>query len=138
MPKMVLTSEFLSINANALHSLGVVKKAELVVEVEDKDVTNFASQGWKEYLGGLKEGTLNCEFFQDYAAANIDSIMWPLLGTVVPFELRPTQGAAAPANPKWTGSVLISKWAPIEGSVGDESTTSADFPTSGPVVRATA
>lgn len=137
MAKMVLTGAFLSLNATSLHTLGGLKTAELVVEVEDKDVTNYNSAGWKEHLGGLKSGTLACEFFQDYAASALDSIMWPLLGTVVAFELRTTTAAVGVSNPKWTGSALINKWVAIEGSVGDEATASVDFPTSGAVVRAT-
>lgn len=136
MAKMVLLAQFLSINSNTLNSY--TKKAELTVEVEDKDVTNYASLGWKEVLGGLKSAELSCEFLQDFAAAQLDAIFWPLLGTVVPFEVRADQAAVGTSNPKYTGSILINGWNPIEGSVGDEATVSLGFPTSGAVVRATA
>lgn len=135
MPKMVLLAQYLSINANVLNAF--TKKAEVTVEVEDKDVTTFASAGWKEVIGGLKSGELGCEFLQDFAASQLDAIMWPLLGTVVPFEVRPDQGAVSTTNPKFTGSILIKGWNPIEGSVGDEATVGLTFPTSGAVARAT-
>lgn len=135
MPKMVLLAEFLSINSNVLNAF--TKKAELSVEVEEKDVTNYASLGWKEVLGGLKSAELGCEFLQDFAASQLDAIMWPLIGTVVPFEVRADQGAASTSNPKYTGSILINGWNPITGSVGDEATVSLGFPTSGAVTRAT-
>ncbi|GAA4999482.1 hypothetical protein GCM10023335_12380 [Streptomyces siamensis] len=135
MPKMVLLAEFLSINSNVLNTF--TKKAELTVEVEEKDVTNYASLGWKEVLGGLKSAELSCEFLQDFAASQLDAIMWPLLGTVVPFEVRADQGAASTANPKYTGNILINGWNPITGSVGDEATVSLGFPTSGAVTRGT-
>ena len=135
MAKMVLLAQFLSINSNTLNSY--TKKAELTVEVEDKDVTNYASLGWKEVLGGLKSAELSCEFLQDFAAAQLDAIFWPLLGTVVPFEVRADQAAVGTSNPKYTGSILINGWNPIEGSVGDEATVSLGFPTSGAVTRAT-
>jgi len=133
-PKMVLLAEYLSINSNALHEY--TKKAELTVEVEEKDVTNYASLGWKEVIGGLKSGELSCEFLQDFAATELDSIMWPLLGTVVPFEVRADQAAVGASNPKYTGSILINGWNPLTGSVGDEATVSLGFPTSGAVARA--
>lgn len=136
MPKMVLLAEYLSINSNDLSAY--TKKAELSVEVEQKDVTTYTSLGWKEVIGGLKSGELDCEFLQDFAATKLDAIMWPLLGTVVPFEVRPDQAAVGTSNPKWTGSILISGWNPITGSVGDEATVSLGFPTSGAVTRATA
>ncbi|MET9734283.1 phage tail tube protein [Streptomyces sp. NPDC006458] len=135
MPKMVLLAEYLSINANVLNTY--TKKAEVSIEVEEKDVTTFASLGWKEVLGGLKSGELGLELFNDYAAAALDAIMWPLLGTVVPFEVRADQGAVSTSNPKYTGSVLIKSWNPITGSVGDEATVSVTYPTSGAVTRAT-
>ncbi|GGZ80249.1 phage tail tube protein [Streptomyces echinoruber] len=135
MPKMVLLAQYLSINGQTLTTY--TKKAELSVEVEDKDVTTYASLGWKEVLGGLKSGELGCEFLQDFAASQLDAIMWPLLGTVVPFEVRADQGARSPSNPGYTGNILINGWNPIEGSVGDEATVSLGFPTSGAVTRAT-
>lgn len=135
MPKMVLLAQFLSINGTNLNEY--TKKAELTVEVEDKDVTNYASLGWKEVIGGLKSAELSCEFLQDFAATKLDSIMWPLLGTVVPFEVRADQAAVGTSNPKYTGNILINGWSPITGSVGDEATVSQGFPTSGAVTRAT-
>lgn len=135
MPKMVLLAEYLSINSNVLNTF--TKKAELTVEVEEKDITNYASLGWKEVIGGLKSGELGCEFLQDFAATQLDAIMWPLLGTVVPFEVRADQAAVGVSNPKYTGSILIKGWNPITGSVGDEATVSMGFPTSGAVTRAT-
>jgi hypothetical protein len=133
---MVLTAEYLSINANVLNAY--TRKAELTVEVEEKDVTNYASAGWKEVLGGIKSAGLAVEFLQSFTAAELDAIMWPLLGTVVPFEVRADQAVVGTSNPKYTGSVLINGWSPLTGSVGDEATVSQEFPTSGAVTRATA
>lgn len=136
MAKMVLLASFVSLSGNDLSSYA--RKVELSTEVEDKDVTTYASLGWKEVLGGLKSGELGLEFLQDVATTKIDSIMWPLLGTVVPFVVRLDNAAKSVSNPEWTGSVLINGWNPIEGSVGDEASVSVGYPTSGAVVRATA
>lgn len=135
MPTMVLLAEYLSINSNDLSEY--TRKAEVAVEVEEKDVTTYKSLGWKEVVGGLKSGTLSCEFLQDYAATKLDAIMWPLLGTVVPFEVRADQAAVGTSNPAYAGNILISGWSPVTGSVGDEATVGQDFPTSGAVTRAT-
>lgn len=136
MAKMVLLAAFVSIGGNDLSSYS--RKAELTVEVEDKEVTTYASLGWKEVIGGLKSGELSLEVLQDVAATKIDSIMWPLLGTVVPFVVRLDNAVASASNPQWSGSVLINGWNPIEGSVGDEASVSIGYPTSGAVVRAVA
>ena len=59
MAKLVLLTTLLTINSNDLSTW--CNKAELPVEVEEKDVTTFASDGWKEHLGGLKVGQLGLE-----------------------------------------------------------------------------
>jgi tail tube protein len=135
MPKMVLLAEYLSINSNDLSAN--TTKAEIAVEVEEKDVTTYGSGGWKEVLGGLKSGTLAIEFKQDFAASALDSIMWPLLGTVVPFEVRASNAVVGTSNPKYTGNIMIKQWNPITGSVGDDATVSVSYSTSAVVTRAT-
>ncbi|MFS0697808.1 hypothetical protein [Streptomyces nitrosporeus] len=136
MAKMVLLAAFVSLAGNDLSSYA--RKAEVTVEVEDKDVTTFASLGWKEVLGGLKSGELSLEMLQDVAATKVDSIMWPLLGQVVPFVVRLDAAPKSASNPEWTGSCLITGWNPIEGGVGDEASVSVGYPTSGAVVRTVA
>jgi hypothetical protein len=133
---MVLLAQHLSLNGTDLSEW--MRKCEVTVEVEDKDVTTYASLGWKEVLGGLKSGELSIEFLQDVAATEIDSIMWPLLGTVVPFVTRLDSSAVGASNPAYSGSVLVKSWNPIEGSVGDEASVSVSYPTSGAVTRAVA
>lgn len=136
MAKMVLLAQYLALNSVDLSDY--TRKAELTIEVEDKDVTTYGSLGWKTVLGGLKSGELSVEFLQDVAATKIDSIMWPLLGTVVTFEIRADSATVGASNPKYTGSVLVKGWNPIEGSVGDEASVSVSYPTSGAVTRAIA
>lgn len=135
MAKMVLLAEYVSINGTDLSAYA--KKAELTTKVEEKDVTTYGSLGWKELLGGLKSGELALDLLQDVAASALDSIMWPLLGTVVSFEVRASNAAVGVSNPKYTGSILISGWNPIQGSVGDEASVGISYPTSGAVTRAT-
>ncbi|WP_381797297.1 hypothetical protein [Streptomyces niveus] len=135
MPKMVLLAAHLTLNANNLNEY--TRKVELSTEVEDKDVTTYSSLGWKVVLGGIKSGELGLEFLQDVAATKLDSIMWPLLGQVVPFTARLDSAAISASNPQYAGNVLINGWNPLEGSVGDEATVSVGYPTSGAVTRTT-
>ena len=135
MAKFVLTSEYIALNSSDLSEY--CSKAELQLESEAKEVTTFSSEGWKEFIGGLKSGTLALEFKQDFAASELDSILWPLFGTVVTFEVRPTSDSVGTSNPKFSGSVLVSQYNPITGGVGDDATVSISLPTSGAVSRAT-
>jgi hypothetical protein len=136
MAKMVLLAEFVSLGGTDLSAFGT--SAELAVQVEQKEVTTYGSGGWKEFLGGLKAGTLKINFQQDVAAAALDSIMWPLIGTVVAFEVRLNNAVVGASNPKYTGTALVAEWNPITGSVGDDATVSVSYPTSAAVTRAIA
>jgi hypothetical protein len=136
MAKQVLLSVFTSINGT--DRSGFITSSELSMESESKDITNYGSAGWKEFLGGLKSGELKLKFLQDVAASQIDSIMFPLLGTVVAFQVRANSAAVGTSNPMYSGNILINAWNPVEGSIGDEATVSVSFPTSGAITRATA
>ncbi len=135
--QMVLTAAFCSITGPGDIS-GSLKKCELSMEVEEKDVTNFASLGWKAVLGGIKSGGLALEFMNDMTDDGLDEDFWAIFGTVVAFEVRASSAVVGAANPKYTGSVLIKNWTPVGGSVGDVNGFSATFPTSGVVTRAVA
>lgn len=135
MPKMVLKAAYLALAGNDVSAN--TSKIELKAEVAEQDVTTFASGGWTELLGGLASGELSVGFKQDVAAGALDATMWPLFGTVVPFEVRLSAAPVSDSNPAYTGNVLIKEWQPIAGSVGDVAEMDLSFPTSGPVVRAT-
>lgn len=135
MAKQVLLQSFVSIGGTDLSSY--CSKIELTVEVEEKDVTTFGSAGWHENLGGIKSGSLALTFKQDVAAGLIDSIMWPLLGTLAAFETRLNNSAVGTSNPRYTGNALVRQWNPISGSVGDVAEVSVTYPTSGVVLRQT-
>lgn len=135
MALMALTAAYVSINSATYHDRGF--KAEVTVDVDEKEVTTFASLGWKEVTGGLKSGTLGLSFRNDHADDNIDEDMWGILGTVVPFSVRHTQSAVSASNPSYSGNVLIKEWKPINAGVGEVNELDVSWPTSGAVVRAT-
>jgi len=135
MAVMSLTTQFTSINS--VDESANIKSSTLTVDVNPLDVTDFASAGWVENIGGLKSGTLAVEFQDDIVAAAIDTKLWAILGTVVPFEVRLTSAVVGASNPKWTGSIFIGSHS-VGGSVGDLAMKSLSFPTSGAVTRAVA
>lgn len=135
--KMVLKSSFISVNSNDLSQY--CSKIEVAAQVEEKDVTTFASGGWKEVTGGLFSAGVNLTFFNDVSAAALDSIIWALFIAAVPtaFETRLTSSARSTSNPAYTGNLLVSKWNPISGSVGDVDGVDVSWPSSGVVLRQT-
>lgn len=136
MAKMVLKAAYLAING--VDRSAWTSSVELSTEVDEGDVTTYASNGWKESLGGLASGQLAIKFKQDVAASQLDELMWALFGTVTTFEVRLSNAAVGVNNPKYTGSILVKEWKPIAGDVGDVAEVDVTYPTSGVVTRATA
>jgi hypothetical protein len=137
MAKMILFSTFLSINAVDRSSW--VSRAELAVEAETKDVTTFASGGFKENLSGLKSGNIAIGFKNDTATGQLDELMWTLFiaGTPVVFEVRGTSAVVGVSNPKYTGSLIVNGWTPVSGAPGDVNEFSVTYPTTGVITRGT-
>lgn len=114
-------------------------KVTITLSADDVDTTNFGSGGWRERVGGLKDGSISFDWQNDYAAGALDSVIMPLLGTQVAFEVRPASTAVASAsNPKYTGTLLVTEYSPVDSAVGDLATFSTTWPTVGAVTRGTA
>lgn len=110
-------------------------KLEISDTFEDKETTTFASGKAKERMGGLEDSDVGITFKNDFAAAALDSIMWALRRTVVVWAARANASAVTASNPQYGGSILINKWTPISGSVGDVAEVDVTFPGSGPMTR---
>lgn len=130
----VLFDAYISIGGNVVSDHG--NKVTVNVSVADEDATTFG-QTAKVRRAGLQDGSIDIDFLNDFSAAALDATFWPLLGTLVAFEIRPTSGARSATNPAYIGNVLINGWKPISGDVGKLATVSVSFPTSGATTRAT-
>jgi hypothetical protein len=136
MPKLVVTSRFVSLNGTDLSSS--LAGASVEITVEEIDKTSLGSAGWREVAAGLKSGSVTLNFLQDFGAASVDATLYPLIGTEGTVVIRPTSGTVSATNPAYSATVLISQYTPISGSVGDLQTFDITLPTVGAVTRATA
>jgi hypothetical protein len=133
MAAMALLNSFVSINGTDLSD--TVKSATLTLDSAQLDPTAMGDT-WTKALGGVKSGSLAIEFVDDFAAGELDSVLFPLFGTVVAFVVRPDAGGATTSNPQYAGSVLITSHTAL-GSHGELAMKSLTFPTSGAVARTT-
>lgn len=136
MTKIVLLDAQLSIANNNLTNY--VSKIELSDEFEAKKTTNFGSGGAEENKGGLEKYEISITFLQDYDDNAIDEIMWGLRRSNSTFACRALATAVTASNPQYSGTIVITKWVPLSGNVGDVGEADVSFPGSGPLVRATA
>ena len=137
MAKFVVTGTQVTLNGSDVSSS--CARAELVINSAEVDVTDFGSAGWTEVIGGLKSGTVSLDFHSDFGASAVSAEFQDLIGTIGTVTLIAANGTAASATtPKYTATVLINSFTPVAGAVGDLSTFSVSFPTTGAVSYATA
>lgn len=137
MAKFVVTGTKVTLNGTDISSS--CARAELVINAAEVTTTDFGSAGWTEVIGGLKSGTVSLDFHSDFGAGAISNTFQPLVGTIGTVVLIAANGTAASATtPAYTATVLINSFTPVSGAVGDLSTFSVSFPTSGAVSYATA
>jgi hypothetical protein len=115
-----------------------IAQVNLEISSDDVETTAFGST-FRTRIGGLKDGTLQLDFMQDFAAASVDAVLFPLiqnnsLATVV---ITPTSGTVSATNPSYTALCLVNQYTPFASSVGDLATLSVSWPTSGTVTRGT-
>ena len=126
-----------NIKINGVDYSANLTQAELSLEADDVEVTTFGST-YRSRIGGLKQGSLNLQFNQDFGASGLDSVIFPLLGTAATVIIKPTSTAVSATNPTYTFNALVTSYTPISASVGDLATFSVTWPVSGTVTRATA
>jgi hypothetical protein len=106
--------------------------------VDAVETTAFGDGG-RTRIGGLEDSSITLDFHQDFSAGNVDATIAPLVGGTASFNIGPfgTAVAAAGTAPRYTGTVLLTEWTPLNGTVGDLSTASVTWPVSGKIARGT-
>jgi hypothetical protein len=92
-PKTVLTNvRCFAVGADLT---GNSNKIERSAEVEEKNATNYASQGWGEVLGGLASSELSGEGqWEAGDPSKVDDASWSQLGGVGPWSVSANNAAA--------------------------------------------
>jgi hypothetical protein len=115
-----------------------VAQCTIALSADDVETTNFAGNGFRERIGGLKSGTVSFDFHNDYAAGALDSVLFPLLGGTASVAVRPGGTAAVgTANPEYSFVCLVTEISPIDSAVGDLASQSVSWPITGAITRGT-
>jgi hypothetical protein len=133
MAQLVLKNAYITVNAVTLSNRA--NSVELNYEVESVEVTAFG--GNRSFVGGLQNNTTTIEFMQDFAAANVEATIFPLVGTQTTLIIAADGGAVSASNPFYTVSgTFLSSHTPVAGAVGELAMTSLTF-TGGTLVKTT-
>lgn len=93
MPKTILTN--VRCFAVGVDLTANSNKVELSAEVESKDSTNYASNGWGEVLGGLASAELSAEGqWEAGDPSKVDDASWSQLGGIGPWSVSANNSAA--------------------------------------------
>jgi hypothetical protein len=135
--KFIATGTKVTLNSSDISSS--CARAELVINAAEVSTTDFGSAGWTEVIGGLKSGQVSLDFHSDFGVGGVSNLFKDLVGTIGTVVIVTANGTAASATtPAYTATVLINSFTPVSGAVGDLSTFSVTFPTTGAVSYATA
>jgi hypothetical protein len=134
MAVLVLTN--CSIKINTVQLADRANTVTLNYEVDSVEVTAFGSGG-HTFTGGLQNNSIEVTLQQDYAAANVEATIYPLVGTATTVEIIPVNTTVSTSNPRYTiSNAFLAAHSPVAGGVGELASTSLTF-TGGTLVKAT-
>ena len=138
MPKFVATNFQISLNGVDLTSS--LSSATLEITSNEVETTTFgtASTAYRTVVGGIVSGSVKLDFYQDYASASVDATLNSLINTIGTVVIKPLGSAVSSTNPSYTATCLINNYTPVSGTIGDLSSFSVTWPTTGQITRATA
>jgi hypothetical protein len=131
MAQLVLKDADITVNGVVLSNRA--NSVELNYEVESVEITAFG--GNRSFIGGLQNNTITIEFMQDFAAANVEATIFPLVGQQTSVTVRASSAATSATNPLYTISgTFLSSHTPVSATVGELAMTSLTF-TGGTLVK---
>ena len=135
MAKFIATNAYVSIGGTDLSAR--VKSVTLEYSSEVVDASTMGVGATRERVGGFLDWTLSVEFAQDYAAANVDATLFPLVGTSVACIVKPVNTTTSATNPQFSGNAILATYRPLGAEVGNVVMAPVTFQANGVLSRAT-
>ena len=105
-------------------------------EIDSVETTSFGDTG-HQFIGGLQNVSCEVSLHQDYAAANVEATLYPLVGTTTTVIVKPVNTTTSATNPAYTlTGTYLAAHTPVAGAVGELAMTSVTF-TGGTISKAT-
>lgn len=125
MGKFSMTDAAIYINGTALSDHA--NQVSLEDKADEIDYTSFSPNSYKQFGQGMKDATISCTFFSDFAANSVHSILQPLYANGGTFSVRikATSGTASATNPSARMVGRLFAYSGISGKIGDAATFDA-------------
>lgn len=135
MAKQVFTNAVVTVNG--IDFSDHIAAVTIDQSADEIETTAFGTAGWRTRTAGLKDGSVQLDWHQDFASS-VDATLssaWGSVGTVV---VIPNGTAVSASNPRHTLPVVLSSYSPVAGAVGDLLTFSTTWAAAGAFARSTA
>ena len=135
MAVFALINAYVTINAVDLSDH--CRAVTINTEADALDSTAFGDT-WREYTGGLKQGTVAFEFLDDFASSSVDSTLFSILntGTNVAVAVKPVNTTISATNPEYQFNITPNAYN-MGGSLGEMAMKSLTYNITGAVTRDT-
>lgn len=133
----IIAFKDVTVTINSIDLSDHANSATINFEIEQQDATVMG--GNRAFVGGIQNNSLEITLFQDFAAAEVEATIFPLVGTTTTVVLKPTSAVVSATNPSYTltGCFLASHTPIAAGDVGATSPISLSF-TGGTLAKAVA
>ena len=133
MAVQVLTNASISIAGSDVAARS--NSVTLNYEIDSVEVTAFG--GNHVFTGGLQNNSVEITLQQDFAATQVESIIYPLVGTTTTLIIIPVNTTVSSTNPRYTiSNAYLAAHTPVAGAVGELAMTTLTF-TGGTLVKTT-
>ena len=132
---IVITNANVSIGGVDLSSH--ITKVTLSTKRDEIETTTFGNTA-KRRVAGLADSSVAIDFNQDFAAASVETTLYPLIGGTSTVIVKPNGTATGTANPSYTVNARITEWMPLDAQVGELAAASITWPIDGTIAKATA
>jgi hypothetical protein len=116
-----------SVKAGSTTITTFVSSVSLSREVDAVEITAMTNTV-QNLIGGIERPTVSLELYNDFASSSVNGIFEDALGTKLALELIPVSGTVSATNPRYSMSVLVSQWQPINGTLDGPATASITLP----------
>jgi hypothetical protein len=134
MARIVLTNASVTFASTDISSF--VSSVTLSTSLDVVDTTSFGNTA-RTRVAGLADNQITIEFFQDFASGQLESVVFPTIGTSAAMVIKPVAGSTTATNPQYAFNALVAEWQPLSGDVGELATASVTWPISGAITKTT-
>jgi hypothetical protein len=132
MAKLVFNNPKITINSVDLTDQ--IAQVSLDMTFAEVETTAFGNTAVTR-VAGLGDHSFGASFHQNFASAEVEASIYPLLGTTTEVTVKAVNSTTATDNPLYTFTVLVSEWSPVSGAVGELLTADVTWPVSGGIAK---